>query len=118
MFRLLKMGIIASLLSFLYLPSTQAACYYRCNNYYNERPAWGGNGGSWGNVHSDWHGEYGWPERGNCDYACSRCYNPYFSPFCYNNYCSRSHYRPYPQYKYVDDSVDGAGLYFFRTRLR
>lgn len=79
--------------------------------YDNERPAWGGNGGWWGNSRSDWYGEYGTPderaERSPADYPRGG-YHP--NAYYYNN-----------EYPYAGEKepvngeengvVDGAAIY-------
>lgn len=82
--------------------------YNRWSSHNNERGAWGGNGGWWGNSRSDWYGEYGTPEEyeyfGN--YTTPRStryghYNRYYSP------------NQFPMHgEYYQDNVDGAAIYF------
>lgn len=89
------------------------AAYGRWGAYNNERGAWGGNGGWWGDGRSDWYGEHGTPDNYYGGYYSA----PYYSDGYSNNYYYDNSY-PYGQSYYggpgmgTGAGVDGAGVYF------
>jgi hypothetical protein len=104
MSRSLKSFMIVSCLFALFFISSNfnklEAADGRWSAYNNERPAWGGNGGWWGDGHSDWYGEYGWPESKN---YYGGYYNPYYGgdeAYNYNGYYYDNNYPYYGQYNY------------------
>lgn len=104
----LKFGLLFSFLFYLinFHPIEAVGIYQARNMHDNEHAAWGGNGGSWGNSHSDWYGEYGWPEhRTSYD---NNSYSERHRPY----YPSRDSYSSSPSDDYSDDSVNGGALYF------
>lgn len=111
MFRCLKSLTFVSCffaLSFIAADLSQLeAAYVRWGAYNNERGAWGGNGGWWGDSRSDWYGQYGTPEE--YDY-----FGNYTTPHYANYHHPHAYYseNQYPYYgQYYGDSVDGAGFY-------
>lgn len=85
------------------------AGFARGYTYNNERGAWGGNGGWWGDSRSDWYGEYGTPEEH--DYFGNYTTPHYWPHGYYRGYYSENQY-PYHGH-YYSDSVDGAALYYY-----
>lgn len=95
-------------LSFVFTNSNQLeAAYGRWGAYNNERGAWGGNGGWWGDSRNDWYGDYGTP----AEYNRYGYYStPYQTGYGYDGYYYDNNYPYYGQY--YGGSVDGAGIYF------
>lgn len=79
----------------------------------SERPAWGGNGGWWGDSHNDWYGEYGTPEERRQEETpspspSSKEYHP--NTYNYNNEYPRAGEKE-PVNGEEADTVDGAAIY-------
>lgn len=97
-------------LSFIFTDYNQLeATHGRWGAYNDERGAWGGNGGWWGDSRSDWYGDYGTREEHHHYGNYSNAYQPGYG-YDRNDYYYNNNYPYYGQY--YGDSVDGAGLYF------
>jgi hypothetical protein len=94
---------IMAILSFIwsYADIAHANYYYNRNGHEGQHAAWGGNGGSWGNPHSAFNEDYGWPDR------APKAYHSYY---CGHVYYSNPPY-PYSE-QYSSQDIDGAALYF------
>lgn len=84
------------------------AAHGRWDTYNNERGAWGGNGGWWGDSRSDWYGPYGTPEEHEYFGNYTNVHYPHYG-YNSNDYYYNNQYPYYGQY--YNDSIDGAGLY-------
>lgn len=114
MFRSLRsLMLIACVFSFFFICANfnqleAAHGRWGAYNHNNERGAWGGNGGWWGDSRGDWYGD---------DYNPPNQYNGAGYGHPDNGYYYNNNY-PYGGQYYdnsgigAGESVDGAGLYF------
>ena len=120
MFRSLKSFMLCSslLMGFFTIAhfNQAEAAYGRWGAYDNERGAWGGNGGWWGESRADWYGD----NEPYHNYYGGNYSTPYYSDYSegYNNNYYYDNSYPYGQHYYdhpgigAGAGVDGAGVYF------
>lgn len=103
-------------------PQGVTASSTRSGPYDNERGAWGGNGGWWGDSRRDWYGEYGTPEE-RAHPAPHTYYHTHTAPYSYGSHPNYplEGYHPNEYYydnqypysgAYEGESIDGAAIYF------